>query len=353
MTTQQDAPGAAPGSLVVIASILVIAALYLAQPVVEPLAFALFVIALVWPIQAWLEARAPKLAALAITLLVTILVVAALGGLIVWGFGRVARWIINDAARFQMLYAQKVAWLEGNGVAVAGLLAEHFNTGMLVRVAQGLTARLNTMFSFTVLTLVLVMLGLLETDSAKLKLKRMEPRETGAALLRACAGTARRFRRYMWVRTLMSVMTGLLVWGFARLAGLELAGEWGVIAFVLNYIPFIGPFIATLLPTFAAIAQFESWQAAVLVFIGLNLIQFLVGSYLEPRIAGSALSMSPFVVLLSVFFFSFLWGLTGAFIGVPIVIAALAVAAEFPGSRWVADLLSGPNEDGAPAGRTA
>ena len=77
---------------------------------------------------------------------------------------------------------------------------------------------------------------------------------------------------------------------------------------------------------------------AVLVFGGLNLIQFLVGSYLEPRIAGNAVSLSPFLVLFAVFFWAFLWGIAGAFIGVPIVIAVMTICAQHPSSRWVADL---------------
>ena len=148
----------------------------------------------------------------------------------------------------------------------------------------------------------------------------------------------------MLVRTLMSVMTGLLVWGFAALVGLPLAAEWGVIAFALNYIPFIGPFIATLFPTLFAIAQFESWQMAIIVFACLNLIQFLVGSYLEPRIAGNALSMSPFLVLFAVFFWTFVWGIAGAFIGVPIAIAVLTLCEQHASSRWIADLLGKPRE---------
>jgi AI-2 transport protein TqsA len=90
-----------------------------------------------------------------------------------------------------------------------------------------------------------------------------------------------------------------------------------------------------------AIAQFESWQMAVVVFGCLNLIQFLVGSYLEPRIAGSALSISPFLVLFAVFFWTFVWGIAGAFIGVPIVIAVLTLCEQHPSSRWIADLLGG------------
>ena len=90
----------------------------------------------------------------------------------------------------------------------------------------------------------------------------------------------------MLVRSMMSVLTGFVIWGFALLAGLELATAWGVIAFVLNYIPFIGPLVATVFPTLFALAQFESWQLALVVFSGLNLIQFLIGSYLEPQNRG-------------------------------------------------------------------
>ncbi len=140
----------------------------------------------------------------------------------------------------------------------------------------------------------------------------------------------------------MSVATGVLVWGIASLAGLPLAAEWGVIAFALNYIPFIGPFIATVFPTLFALAQFGSWQEALFVFVCLNIAQFVIGSYIEPSVSGSALAVSPFIVLLSVFLWSFLWGVFGAFIGVPITIALLTFCAQHPSSRWLADLFGSP-----------
>jgi AI-2 transport protein TqsA len=106
----------------------------------------------------------------------------------------------------------------------------------------------------------------------------------------------------MLVRFGMSALTGLSFWAFTAVYGLKLHREWGVIAFVLNFIPFIGSFIATLLPTLFAAAQFASLSAAVVVFSGLNLLQFVIGSYIEPRVAGTAVSVSPFVVLFAVFF---------------------------------------------------
>jgi predicted PurR-regulated permease PerM len=158
-------------------------------------------------------------------------------------------------------------------------------------------------------------------------------------LLAGCIETAAKIRRYMLVRTGMSLLTGVLVWGFANLMGLNLAKEWGVIAFTLNYIPFLGALIATVFPAVFALAQFESWQAAVAVFAGLNIIQFMVGSYIEPRVSGNALSISPSIILFSVFFWSFLWGIFGAFIGVPIMIAVLTFCGRSEATRWVADLL--------------
>jgi predicted PurR-regulated permease PerM len=142
----------------------------------------------------------------------------------------------------------------------------------------------------------------------------------------------------------MSLLTGTLVAAFAWLAGLQFAVEWGVIAFSLNYIPFIGPFIATLFPTLLAMTQFDSWQEVLTVFVCLNIIQFAIGSYIEPRIAGSMLSISPLLVLFATLLWTFLWGLFGTFIGVPIVIAALSFCSQHPSSRWISELFAGSKQ---------
>jgi AI-2 transport protein TqsA len=109
-----------------------------------------------------------------------------------------------------------------------------------------------------------------------------------------------------------------------------------LLALALNYIPFIGPFVATLLPGLFALAQLDSWQTIALVFLGLTAIQFMIGNYLEPLVAGAALTISPFAVVFAVFFWGFLWGIPGAFIGVPIMITIVTLCAQYPGSRWVA-----------------
>jgi AI-2 transport protein TqsA len=326
-------------SVGLVAGVVVATAAYQADTVFAPVALALFIIALVWPLQHRLQTRMPALIALAITMTVTIAVMLAFASLVVWGFGRVGQSIVADSSRYQAIYDAVVAWLDGHGVSVAGLWAEHFNVGWMLHWAQHITGRLNTTLSFWLITLVYVILGLMEVDDFHRKLLAFVQPETARLLVEATADTAHKFRKYMEVRTQMSLATGLLVTAFAWTAGLQFALEWGVIAFALNYIPFIGPFVATLFPTLLAMAQFATWQAALGVFICLNIIQFVIGSYVEPRVSGSVLAISPSVVLFAVFLWTFLWGLFGAFIGVPIAIAALTFCGHFPSTRWIAALL--------------
>ncbi|MBR1198262.1 AI-2E family transporter [Bradyrhizobium sp. AUGA SZCCT0240] len=328
----------------IIAVVLLAAAVRQATAVFAPLALALFIIAIVWPLQSRLQAKMPKLLALALTIVVTIVVCLAFASLAAWGFGRVGRSLMADTVRYQALYGAMVTWLDGHGVSVAGLWAEHFNVTWLMRTTQFVTGRVNTTLSFWVIALVYVVLGLLEVEDARRRIETLGKPEVARVLLDGSAATAAKFRKYLLVRTQMSAITGLLVGVFAWITGLPFALEWGVIAFALNYIPFIGPFIATLFPTLLAMTQFESWQAVLALFACLNIIQFVVGSYVEPRVAGSMLAISPLVVLFAIFFWTFQWGLFGTFIGVPIALAILTFCAQHPSSRWIADLLGGSKQ---------
>ena len=332
-------------SVGVIAAVVVCVAAYQANEVFAPLALALFIIALVWPLQSWLMARMPALLALAITMTLTVAVCIAFASLVAWGFGRVGVSLVADSARYQALYEKAIDWLEERGISVAGLWSEHFNVGWLVHWAGQITGRVNTTLTFWLIALLYVILGLMEVDDLGRRAKTFLKPEASRILLQGSAATAVKLRKYMEVRTLMSVATGVLVGAFAWIAGLPFALEWGVIAFALNYIPFIGPFVATLFPTLVAMTQFATWEAVVGVFVCLNIIQFVVGSYIEPRVSGAVLALSPSVVLLAVFLWTYLWGLFGAFIGVPIVIAIVTFCAYHPSSRWIAELLGGPIEE--------
>ena len=301
-----------------------------------PVAFSLFLIALVWPLQRRLQVVLPQVISVLITAAVVLLAIGGGGWLVVWGFGGIAQWVIANAARLQGLYMHAAELLERRGLYAAELFAEQVNVLWLVQVLRAIGGNLQGVLSFCIVTFVFVILGLLEVEPLARRLRR--GRKEG--VIDTAAEIAARLQTYMLVRFGMSVLTGFAFWAFTAIDGLELQREWGVMAFVLNFIPFIGSFIATLLPTLFAAAQFESVYAALVVFIGLNLLQFVIGSYIEPRVAGTAVSVSPFMVLFAVFFWGLLWGIAGAFIGVPIVIALATICAGHPSTRLFAVLLS-------------
>jgi len=305
-----------------------------------PVVFALFIIALVWPLERRLQVVLPQVVAVLITAAAALLVIGVGGWLVVWGFGGIAQWVIANSARLQGLYMHAADLLEQRGLYAAELFAQQINVLWLVQILRAVGGSLQGVFSFSIVTFVFVILGLLEVEPLGRRLRRIGDGEAGAAAIDAATEIAVRLQTYMLVRFGMSVVTGLALWAFVAAYGLELQSEWGVIAFVLNFIPFIGSFVATLLPTLFAAAQFESLSAAFVVFIALNLLQFAIGSYIEPRVAGTAVSVSPFMVLFAVFFWGMLWGIAGAFIGVPILITLAALCARYPASRPIAVLLS-------------
>ena len=189
---------------------------------------------------------------------------------------------------------------------------EQFNVSWMLGVVRGVGASLQGIVTFALVTFMFVILGLLELEPLGRRLERVGNGAFGAATIDTAAEIAGRLQTYMLVRFGMSLLTGLGFWAFTAAYGLDLSREWGVIAFVLNFMPFIGSFIATLLPTVFVAAQYGAFSAAVTIFIGLNIVQFVVGSYVEPRVTGAAVSLSPFMVLFAVFFWAMLWGIAVA-----------------------------------------
>jgi predicted PurR-regulated permease PerM len=318
-------------AVALIAVLAIFVAAYLASSVLAPLALSLFIIALAWPLQAHLQSRMPKLAALAIVMLAIIAVFVAFASLIVWGFGRVGQSFVNDAARFQLLYEQAKAWIEAHGIALAGVWAEHFNVRWLVRAVQEITGRVSTTMTFWLVGLLYVMLGLLEVDDFARKLRAMANDEAARVLLDGSAIAAAKLRKYMVVRTLMSAVTGLLVWAFASLAGLQARGRMGRHRLCPQLYPLHRPVHRHRIP--------DPVRAHAVRLVAGRPGGSSLAAISSRAVCGTALALSPTVVLLAVFLWTFLWGPFGAFIGVPITIVLLTFCAQHPSSRWLAELL--------------
>ena len=334
--------------LTIIAVILVSAALYSARVVFEPIAFTFFAMALVWPFQKAVEARMPKPAALALTILLTLAVISIFALAIIWSIGEVSHWSLANAARFESFYTRGAQWLEAHGLFVTDLF-KLLDASWLVGFVQGVGSRLRYFSVFSVIVFLLLTFALIESSHFEIKIKALDKEAVGWSVSSTCEAIARRLRQYMLIRSIASLATGLAVFAFTFSMGVELPAAWGVIAFVLNFVPYIGSLFAVILPVAFATIQFESWGMVAAIFAGLYFLQFIIGSYLEPLIAGAALAISPFAMLCAFFFWDFLWGIPGAFIGLPVTIALFTICEQTPSGRRIAKLLSNHNGQSQPS----
>jgi AI-2 transport protein TqsA len=202
------------------------------------------------------------------------------------------------------------------------------------------------------LALAFAALGLAEADDVRHRISRLgrngsnseESMGTGARrALRIVDETAPAFRRYVWVKSLTSVITGLATWLLALAFGLPLAWVWGFLAFLFEYVPTIGSLLAVVPPTLMALADGGPARAG-LVLVTIGAMQVMFGNVIDPRLEGRLMSISPFGVLLSIVFWGWLWGAVGALLAVPLTVALVIACRHTPGARGVARLVAGDDE---------
>lgn len=147
---------------------------------------------------------------------------------------------------------------------------------------------------------------------------------------------------YISVKTAMSAMTGLVTALILWLFGVEFAVMWGVIAFLANFIPYVGSFVAVLLPVAQSVVQpgIDSIWLSVLILLLLTGSQQLIGVLLEPMIAGRTLNVSPLLIVLSLAFWGFIWGVSGMILAVPILVVVKIALENAPATQSVGRLLS-------------
>lgn len=149
-----------------------------------------------------------------------------------------------------------------------------------------------------------------------------------------------RVNYYLLVKTLISAITGAMIYVLAQAFGLELAVSIGIITFVLNFIPNIGSIVATFLIALMAHVQLGDPTITLAIFTISTIIQFINGSVIDPMLMGRALRLSSFGIILFLAFWGAVWGIPGMFLSVPIMVMMLVVCSHVPQLRPFAVLLS-------------
>jgi AI-2 transport protein TqsA len=337
-------------AILIIAGLVVIAAgLKAAQDVVVPFLLAGFIATIAAPPVIWLEQRRVP-AALAITT-VMIAIVGALSG--------IAALLVRSGTAFTQrmpFYQDRVtdlirdgaAWLSDRGVEVSTDLAvSYLNPGMALDLAGNLLRSLGGVMSDSFFILLMVIFILAEASSVPRKLRAVltDPEND----LPQFARFATNVNRYIAIKTSTSLATGVLVSLSLRFIGVDFPVLWGLLAFLLNYVPNIGSIIAAVPAVLLALIQLGPGPAlaATGCYLAVNIA---MGNVVEPRFMGRGLGLSTLVVFLSLVVWGWLLGPVGMFLSVPLTMTAKLALEANPQSRWIALLLSPADSINGPPG---
>jgi AI-2 transport protein TqsA len=330
----------APGVLLTIAClVIIVAGLKVGSSVLILFALASFLVVATRPAVVWLERRrVPMPLAVVFVVLVTFGVLALFVSIATQSLAEIRSEFQNYVTRYQTLEDGFIFWLSQHGVDVPEAFQINLvNARGALDFATGAVREVAGFASGTLLVLVIAIFGMVEADRFKPKLE---------AAFGPGAGDFQRFgkiinevQRYLTIKTVISLITGLLVGLWCWAIGLDFAVFWGLVAFVLNYVPSIGSVLAAVPAVLLALIQLGP-SFALLAAIGYVAVNILLGNFAEPMLLGRRLGLSPLVVILSVVFWGWLWGPIGFLLAVPLSMIARIMLENTEDYSWIAVLMA-------------
>jgi len=305
--------------------------------VTMPLTFSFFVSAMLAPIVRLVSNRGvfqnhPRIAkalGVALAMLAYLAVTAAfLGVFFMIGDSMMER-LSQNSDKLKSLADNAQQWLREQGISTKN---QSFSisswadraTSTIKTVIQSITA----LIGFLIIVFFFTALMLIEENQWRRKLVVLAG-EKGERLNESVGPGV---RRYLKIRTFVSAISAVSAGLWLMVTGIEDAWIWAAVIFVLNYIPSIGSILAAIPPTLMAVSQSGiGW--ALVVALGLFLIEQFVGNFLDPMLQGHGNSISPVAMLLFVLLWGWIWGIGGLFIAVPICVVVFRVCSEFQVTR--------------------
>ncbi len=221
----------------------------------------------------------------------------------------------------------------------SSLFQNIFNSGII----QNLFASFSSLLSSFIFTMVFWVFMIIGKNNFEKRLK-IAFEDPSGIISRSITSINQQIQSYIIIKTIISFLTGLLVTVVLFIYNIDFALMWGVITFILNFIPNVGSIIATIIPMIIAFFQYGFGISAISMSVILIVIQNVVGNILEPQYLGKHMDLSAVFVLFSLIFWGWIWGIAGMFLSVPIAAALKILFSNIEPLKPIAILLSSKAE---------
>ncbi|HID48843.1 MAG TPA: AI-2E family transporter [Chromatiales bacterium] len=320
------------------AFVVVVAGLRIAAPIVVPFLLAIFIAVIASPPLFWLQHRGvPKLLAMLLVILAVFIAGLVLAALLGTSLNEFSAAIPIYTERLGKEMNSITAWLTRHGVHVPADTARNaFDPAAAMKFVGSLFTGPSNLLTNTFLILMTVIFLLLETSSLPVKLQAVfrNPRSSMRKLQQLAAS----LNHYVTLKSLMSLLTGVCITIWLKIIGVDYPVLWGILAFLLNFIPNIGSIIAAFPTVLLALVQ-AGYQLALLVVLGYVAVNMVIGNILEPRVMGRGLGLSTLVVFVSLVFWGWILGPVGMLLSVPLTMMVKVAMEANDDTRWLAIML--------------
>lgn len=329
------------GLLAVIALIMIGAVLKMTASIMLPLIIAVFISFIIVPLVNFLDkTRIPRVIAIGIVLMVLFGIL-----FLIYLFLQTS---VNSFIKEYPKYALRYMEISGQ---IEEMIRNRFDIqfdfstdinwqGTLRGYLVSFSGSLVKFFSSLVLILIFLIFLLLEKPLLKRKLAKAFDEATGRHIGKIIEHINQQVGRYINLKFFISLATGILVWFFLFIIGLDFPIVWGVLAFLLNFIPSIGSLVLVIITITMGVVQFYPYMGKILA-VSLSMIgtQVIIGNILDPRLQGHRLNISPFLILFSLILWGWIWGAVGMFLAVPITVVIKIICENIPALRPIAVMM--------------
>lgn len=340
MTESVKVPGS--GILIVAALVVIAAGMKAAQDLMVPFLLSAFIATIAATPMFWLQRRGlPSAFSLPVVMILMVFLIVMLGALVMQSASAFNAKLPDYQARLLSFQGQLNTLLaplsERTGIPIDfTLISNNFSLNTALEMAGTTLARLGGVLSNSFLIILTVIFILAEAASFPRKLS--DVLDNPQRDLPYFVQFAENVNRYIAIKTTVSVATGVVVTLFLWLLGVDFPILWGLLAFLLNYVPTIGSIIAAIPPVILALIQLGPGVAGA-VAAGFAVINVVMGNAVEPRFMGKGLGLSTLVVFLSLVVWGWVLGPVGMLLSVPLTMTAKIALEAKPDTQWIAHLL--------------
>jgi len=324
--------------IIAAALVIIIAGINLAQSVLVSFLVAVFLAVIGTPPVRWLERkRVPSVVAVLLVVAGMIIILFSIGAFV----GSTISNFYDELPVFQALLQEQVSsfqayWADRGIRGMDKILLGYINPEAVISLTVRLLEGLGSALSNIVLILLTVAFILFEASSFPVKLRTVlgDPQQGFPQFTRFIGD----MERYMVIKTIISMVTGMLIWIWLSILGVEFPLLWGFLAFFLNYVPSVGSTVAAVPAVLLALVQFGIGRA-VMAAAGYMAVNFILDNVIETRLMGRKLGLSTMVVFLSLVFWGSLLGPVGMVLCIPLTMTLKFACENNKGTQWIAILL--------------